>query len=98
MKAVILAAGESSRFWPLNRRHKSLFKIMGKPLIWFNLDGLEKAKIREIFIVQSPKRDIEEELKNYKFRNLEIKYLIQPEPKGTGNALFVAKNFWRNIF
>jgi len=98
MKAVILAAGESSRFWPFNRRHKSLFKVMGKPLIWFNLEGLEKAKIREIFIVQSPKRDIEEELKNYKFRNLKIKYLIQPEPKGTGNALFLVKKFLKEHF
>jgi len=47
-QAVILAAGESSRFWPLNTRavakggderssstqkHKSLLKIMGRPLI-----------------------------------------------------------------
>ena len=47
-QAVILAAGESSRFWPLNQRHKSLIKIMGRPLIWYTIEGLKKAGIKEI--------------------------------------------------
>jgi len=67
MQAVILAAGQSSRFWPLNKRHKSLIKIMGKPLICYTIESLKKLKIKEILIVQSPKREIEEELKKFKF-------------------------------
>jgi len=62
-QAVILAAGESSRFWPLNQKHKSLFKIMGRPLIWYTIESLKKAGIKDIIIVQGPKKDIEEELK-----------------------------------
>jgi len=98
MKAVILAAGESSRIWPLNSRHKSLIKIMGKPLIWYTLDGLRKSKIKEIIIVQSPKRDIENELKNYRFKSLRIRYLIQKKPKGTGNALWCVRNYLKDNF
>ena len=64
MQAVILAAGQSSRFWPLNQRHKSLIKIMGKPLIWYTIQGLKKAGIKETIIIQSPGKDIEEKLKN----------------------------------
>ena len=97
-QAVILAAGESSRFWPLNYRHKSLLKIMGRPLIWYTIEGLRKTGIKEIIIVQSLKKDIEEELKNYKFPNLKIRYVIQPKAKGMGNALWQARDFLKEQF
>ena len=97
-QAVILAAGESSRFWPLNYRHKSLFYLAGKPIIWWNLKGIKDAGIREVIIVQSPKKDIEEELKNFPIQNLKLKFIIQPKPLGTGNALWQAKKFLKNSF
>lgn len=98
MQAVILAAGKSSRFWPLNKRHKSLIKIMGKTLIWWNLKGIERAGIKNVIIVQSPKRDIEKELRNYQFKNLKIKFLIQKKPLGSGNALWQARNYLEDNF
>ena len=76
MQAVILAAGESLRFWPLNQRHKSLLKIMGRPLIFYTIESLKKAGIKDIIIVQGPKKDIEEDLKNYDL-GIDIKYVIQ---------------------
>jgi len=97
-QAVILAAGESSRFWPLNQNHKSLFKIMGKPLIWYTIDGLRKSGIKEIIIVEGIKKDIEEELKNYQFKNLKIRYVIQPKPVGMGDALWRTKDFLKGRF
>ena len=90
MQAVILAGGASSRFWPVNGYHKSLIKIMGKPLILFLIEGLEKKGIKEVIIVQGPGKEVEEELKNQKLA-LPIKYVIQPEPKGTGDAILRAK-------
>jgi len=98
MQAVILAAGESSRFWPLNYQHKSLLKIMGRPLICYTIEGLRKTGIKEIIIVQSLKKDIEEELKNYKFPNLKIRYVIQPKAKGMGNALWQAQDLIKDNF
>ena len=89
MQAVILAAGESSRFWPLNQKHKSLIKIMGKPLICWTIDGLKKSGIKDIIIVQGPKKDVEQELKNYKVK---VKYVVQPESKSTGDAVWRARN------
>jgi bifunctional UDP-N-acetylglucosamine pyrophosphorylase/glucosamine-1-phosphate N-acetyltransferase len=97
-QAVILAAGESSRFWPLNKRHKALFYLMGKPLIFYCLKGIEKIrKIKEVLIIQSPKRDVEECIKNLKF-NFKIKFLIQKRPLGMGNALFQARDFLKDYF
>jgi len=97
-QTVILAAGESSRFWPLNQRHKSLIKIMGRPLIWYTIEGLRKVGIKDIIIVQRPKRDIEEELNNYKFPDSKIRYVIQRKPEGMGNALWQAKNLIESKF
>jgi NDP-sugar pyrophosphorylase family protein len=97
-QAVILAAGESSRFWPLNYRHKSLFYLMGKPIIFWNLKGVEKAGIKEVIVVQSPSRDVENELKKFRFKNLKINFLIQKEPLGMGNALWQARNFLKDNF
>jgi len=95
-QAVILAAGESSRFWPLNNEHKTLIKIMGKPLIWYTIDALKRAKIKEIIIVQGKRRDIEKALKKYKVPK--IKYLIQSEPTGSGDAILKAEKLINGQF
>jgi len=98
MQAVILAAGKSSRFWPFNQYQKSLIKIMGRPLIWYTVDGLRKTGLKEIIIVQSQKRDVERELKNYQFPRLKIKYVIQKEPRGMGDAIWQVRNLTQNKF
>jgi bifunctional UDP-N-acetylglucosamine pyrophosphorylase/glucosamine-1-phosphate N-acetyltransferase len=92
MKAVILTAGESSRFWPLNYKHKSLTKIMGKPLILHTLETLKQIKIKEIIIVQSKDKAVEKVLAGYKLPNVTIKYVVQQRPEGTGHALWQARN------
>ena len=97
MQAVILAAGESSRFWPLNQRHKSLLKIMGRPLIWYTIENLKWVGTDDLVIIQGPKRDVEEELKNYNL-GLNTHYVIQETPKGMGDAIFQAKDFLKEQF
>ena len=49
--AVILAGGDSTRFWPL--KEKTFFPIMGKPLLYHSLDRLKKAGIDEFLIVHT---------------------------------------------
>lgn len=95
MQAVILAAGESSRFWPLNYQHKSLIKIMGRPLIWYTIDSLKRAGIKEIIVIQNSQRDIEKELKKYV---LDVSYIVQPESKGMGNSLWQARGSLKEPF
>lgn len=83
MKAVILAAGESSRFKPLSdNRHKGLTEVFGKPIIEHTVDELRNAGVDEVIVVQGPDREIEEELGD------EVDhFVVQEEPKGMGNAL-----------
>jgi len=92
-QAVILTAGKSSRFWPLNQRHKALIQIMGKPLIYWTVKGLREAGIKNIIIVQAQDRQIEKSLKDNK-----IKYIIQPKPKGAGDAVLRAKKLIKGPF
>ncbi len=96
MQALILAAGASSRFWPLNCRHKSLIKIMGKPLILYLIEALKKEGIKEILVIQGKKRDCEEELKKYNLKG--VKYVIQPKPLGSGEAILRTEKLAKNQF
>jgi UDP-N-acetylglucosamine diphosphorylase / glucose-1-phosphate thymidylyltransferase / UDP-N-acetylgalactosamine diphosphorylase / glucosamine-1-phosphate N-acetyltransferase / galactosamine-1-phosphate N-acetyltransferase len=91
LQAVVLAAGESSRLWPLNSQHKSLLKIMGKPLIWYTIDGLSKVGVKEVVVVQGPDRDAESALKDLPPCVESIKYVIQQEANGQGKATFAAR-------
>lgn len=96
-QAVILAAGESSRFWPINSKHKSLLRIMGKPLIWHTIEGLRKAGIEDVVIVQGPDRLVEKELKDFNFK-AKISYAIQEKPLGMGSAVLCARSFIKDKF
>jgi bifunctional UDP-N-acetylglucosamine pyrophosphorylase/glucosamine-1-phosphate N-acetyltransferase len=96
MQAVILAAGECSRFWPLNCKHKSLIKIMGKPLILYLVEALKKEGIKEIIIIQGKNKDIEGELKKYNLKG--IKYVIQPKPLGSGEAILRTESLVKDHF
>ena len=54
MKAVILAAGASSRMWPLaESRHKALYEVCGKPLLVHTMENLAANGVSEQVIVVS---------------------------------------------
>jgi choline kinase len=92
-QAVILAAGESSRFWPLNYQHKSLIKIMGRPLIWYTIEGLKMAKVKEIIIIQGIGREIEAELKKFLVKGVKIKIHNSNKAKRNGKRSLASKRF-----
>ena len=99
-QAVILAAGESSRCWPLNnKQHKSQINILGKSLIYWTIKGLEEKGIKDIIVIVSPNSSLKKELA-LDFQNIDINlsYVIQEKPIGTGDAIFKAKDFIKNPF
>ena len=99
MQAIILAAGASSRFWPVNGYHKSLLKIMGKPLILFLIKRIQKKGIKEVIIVQGPKKEVEIELEKYKTDlSVKIKYVVQNTPNGTGEAILKTEKLLQDQF
>ena len=93
MQAIILAAGESSRFWPLSsEKHKSLIKIMGKSLIEWTIEAIKRAGIKDIIIVQSPDSDLEKHLGDGSLFGVKLSYVLQKEAKGMGNAIMQAES------
>jgi len=98
MQGVLLAAGESSRFWPLcEGRHKSLFSLMGKPLIQWTLEALERAGVEDVVIVQAPNRAIEQALKDLPL-GVKVRYVVQEKPQGMGHALLAAQSVLEDKF
>lgn len=93
MKAVILAAGQSSRFKPISANfHKGLTQIMGKPIIEHTIEELRAADVDEIIVVQGPNKEIEKRI------DTADHFVVQEEPKGMGNALKQAKNLLEGHF
>lgn len=99
MQAVILAAGESSRFWPLNKEHKSQTKLLGKSLLYWTVKGLNEKGIKDIVFVIRPDSALKQEAATISQElGVSISCVIQEEPLGTGNALFRAKNLIKQSF
>jgi UDP-N-acetylglucosamine diphosphorylase / glucose-1-phosphate thymidylyltransferase / UDP-N-acetylgalactosamine diphosphorylase / glucosamine-1-phosphate N-acetyltransferase / galactosamine-1-phosphate N-acetyltransferase len=94
MQAVLIAGGESSRFWPLaNRIHKCQVKLLGKSLLYWTLQGLAENGIKEVVIVHGRDSSIREMFEQENNLGLQLHFALQKEPLGTGNALWQAKQY-----
>ncbi len=99
MQAVILAAGQSSRFYPYNYfSHKSLVKILGKPIIVHTIESIEKSGIKEIILIVSENSEIEKVLGSGKNLGVNIQYIVQKDPTGGGNGLLLAERLIKGDF
>ncbi len=94
MKAIILAAGKGVRMLPLTLdRPKTLIEINGKPFLMHLLERLYNAGFqdKDIAIVAGYKKEkIEEFLDQH---NLTITLIEQPALVGTGDAVYLAREF-----
>ncbi len=89
MKAVILAGGKGERLRPItSTRPKPLIPVLCKPLLFWQLDALNKIdNINEIIIVASYMKDkIKESIKSYSSRK-PIRIIDQGKELGTGHAV-----------
>ncbi len=92
MQAVILAAGKSTRTYPLTlTKPKPLLKVANKTIIEHNLEQLD-GLVDEVFIVVGYKADMIKNFLGNKFGRIKIRYIIQKKPLGNADALkFVRK-------
>src|SRR3990167_1004758 len=97
-QVVILAAGASSRFFPLSEStHKTMVTLCGKPILGWTLEGLIQSKFKNIVVVVSKKdKVIQDFLKS--FKNPSIKLAYSNEPLGMGDGLLTAKDFLEDEF
>lgn len=98
MQAVILAAGKSTRTYPLTlTKPKPLLKIINKELIKHNLDELHGIINEVILIVGYRSEMIKEHIGN-SYRGIKIIYIEQKEQNGTGGAIICAKHILKDKF
>ncbi|MFA5333810.1 MAG: bifunctional sugar-1-phosphate nucleotidylyltransferase/acetyltransferase [Candidatus Nanoarchaeia archaeon] len=96
MKAVILAAGEGSRLWPISENvPKPLVKILGKYFLEYQIIELSRIGIKDVIIVKGKNfNDLFESFKNEMSEKygVIITYMVQEQSLGTGDAFFTVKN------
>ena len=98
MQAVILAAGESSRFYPFNDLHKSMVKIMGKTILEHTLMSVKNSGIKNVIIIVTSDRKIKDLFGNGKKLGLDIQYVVQAKATGMGDALLLAQKYIKSDF
>ena len=98
MQAVIIAAGESSRFWPLNQGHKCQTCLLGKSLIYWTTKGLFENGVQDITVVCGVGSTIPEMLQRENDIGVSLRFVFQEKPLGTGNALWQAREFIKEPF
>lgn len=77
--AIILAAGESSRAWPLNHnKHKSIVNIGGKSLLERTIDAAAKYVDKVVVVVSPQHANL--------LRDKGVEVTVQPFPKSTADA------------
>ena len=95
MQAVILAAGKSTRTYPLTAsRPKPLLKVCGKTLLEWNLDALAGTVDNVMVVVGYKKQmilDYYDKAIKKKYKNLKIEFVEQKEQLGTGHAVLQVK-------
>jgi UDP-N-acetylglucosamine diphosphorylase / glucose-1-phosphate thymidylyltransferase / UDP-N-acetylgalactosamine diphosphorylase / glucosamine-1-phosphate N-acetyltransferase / galactosamine-1-phosphate N-acetyltransferase len=99
MQAVLLAAGQSSRFYPFSSfGHKSAATLLGKPLFVHTLESVKKAGISEVVVITGGDNYIEKAVGDGSAMDLKITYVTQSDPQGMGDALLKAKDVLHESF
>lgn len=90
--AVVLAAGRGTRMGKLTEScPKPLLPVLGRPALFWVLDGLIAAGIRRVVIVTGYLAEqIVAALDEYADR-MDIRYVHQDEQKGTGHAMALTR-------
>jgi len=96
MKGIILSGGSATRLRPCTKvTSKQLLPVYNRPMIYYPLNTLIKAGIKEILIIVSPERagDYLNLLGSGKEFGVKFTYEIQDKPEGLAQAFLIGENF-----
>ncbi|MBI4130448.1 NTP transferase domain-containing protein, partial [Candidatus Roizmanbacteria bacterium] len=97
MKGIILAGGLATRLRPLTWvTNKHLLPVYNKPMIYFPLESMQRAGIKEVLITSSPDHagHFANLLRDGEEFGLKLYFAVQKNPKGgIADAMLLAEEF-----
>jgi glucose-1-phosphate thymidylyltransferase len=96
MRGIILSGGSGTRLKPLTSiTSKQLLPVYNRPMIYYPLNTMIKAGIKEILIIVAPERagDYLNLLGSGKEFGVKFTYEIQDHPAGLAQAFIIGENF-----
>lgn len=99
MKGVVLAGGKATRLRPLTKvTNKHLLPIYDKPLIYYPLQAMAKAGVKDVLVITNPEHagHFIQLLGSGREFGLKLAYELQEEAGGLSQAVGLAESFVGN--
>jgi len=95
MKGLVLTGGFGTRLRPITyTSQKQLIPIANKPIVFYAIEDLVDAGIKEIGIVYGPNKDqVMKTIGDGDRWGIKITYIEQDYPKGLAHAVLISKDF-----
>jgi len=94
MKALILSGGHGTRLRPLTySQQKQLIPVANKPILFYAIEDIIEAGIKDICIITGPNREQVIETVNSVNWDVNITFIHQVEPKGLAHTILIAQDF-----
>ncbi|MEI6816061.1 MAG: sugar phosphate nucleotidyltransferase [Bacteroidota bacterium] len=94
MKVIIPAAGIGSRLRPhTNTQPKALVPVAGKPILAHIVDELIRIGLKDFIIVVGYLGDKIEQFITEKYPDINVNFIVQQHKQGTGQAIWMARDF-----
>jgi glucose-1-phosphate thymidylyltransferase len=96
MRGIILSGGSATRLRPCTKvTSKQLLPVYNRPMIYYPLNTLVKAGIKEILIIVAPERagDYLNLLGSGRQFGIKLTYEVQDKPRGLAESFIIGENF-----
>ena len=95
MKGLILSGGRGTRLRPLTYTSaKQLVPVANKPVLFYGIEALAAAGIRDIgIVVGDTQAEIRADVRDGAAWNVDVTYIEQDAPRGLAHAVLISQSF-----